>query len=64
MTTTQTTNAFKNNADNAFNADSMLRDMAFVLRMTRKLKSEMLVELTTETEESNYGPFASELCAV
>ena len=31
------------------NADALLRDVAFVLRMTRKVKSEMLCEPATAT---------------
>lgn len=40
-------------------ADSLLRDMAFVLKMTRKVKSEMIAErATASTNETDSNSHA------
>jgi hypothetical protein len=61
MKTTQTTTAAQFNTNNA---DSLLRDMAFVLRLTRKVKAEMLVELKREIEDGCTGDHPAESFAV
>ncbi len=47
-------------------ADSLLRDIAFVLRMTRKVKSEMLSEpaLATSNERTSASRPEPGVCAV
>ena len=48
------------------NADSLLRDIAFVLRMTRKVKSDMITDRATNatTEPEVYTRPEPNTCAV
>jgi hypothetical protein len=50
----------------AASADSLLRDMAFVLRMTRKVKTEMIAERATaaSNEPETYSQTEPEVCAI
>jgi hypothetical protein len=50
MTTFRNTPASSNRQ---VNVDALLRDVAFVLRMTRKVKSEMLCEPANSTSADN-----------